>query len=123
MSTAKRAARHLQKHFSEVTPDEFVGNVQRYCSEEPETDSSVSLTGAENTGEDTNMGQLVLLQPQPAPLRLEAYLACALTGLNYDQRMLMFHLSDIVALVCEEQNIALYEPRRQTDPVYHPDVA
>src|SRR5205823_10336396 len=39
------------------------------------------------------------------------------------QRMLMFHLSDIVALVCEEQNIALYEPRRQTDPVYHPDVA
>jgi len=66
--------------------------------------------------------QLMLFKPKESKLDLNAYLACALTGLEKDQRSLMFHLSDIVAIICDKYEIELYEPRKATDPVHHPEV-
>jgi transcriptional regulator with XRE-family HTH domain len=63
---------------------------------------------------------LILFQRRPSPLRLEAYLASALSGLTDEQRKLIFGLSDLVARVCANQDINLYEPRRATDPINHP---
>jgi len=66
---------------------------------------------------------LTLMETSPAPLPLDAYLACALTGLTENQRKVIFGISDLVSQVCAENNIALYEPRKRTDPVQHADVA
>jgi transcriptional regulator with XRE-family HTH domain len=68
------------------------------------------------------MSQLVLFQPKSHRISLNAYLACALTGLNGEQRQLMFNLSDAVAEICKQYEIDLYEPRKQTDPVHHKEV-
>ncbi len=68
-------------------------------------------------------GQLVLLPTVRRRLHLRAYLASALSGLDETERQLIFTLSDIVALVCSEHDIDLYEPRKNTDPVHHPDIA
>ncbi|MBI1926007.1 helix-turn-helix transcriptional regulator [Candidatus Poribacteria bacterium] len=67
------------------------------------------------------MVQLLLFQPQPASLPLEAYLACALTGLTAEQRQLILDLSKIVAETCRVNDINLYEPRKHTAPVHHAD--
>jgi len=56
-------------------------------------------------------------------LPLNGYLACALSGLNPEQRQLMFQLSDVVSTVCAEHRINLYEPRKKTDPVHHAEVS
>lgn len=108
----------LQKHFSATSTEEFLENVERYC---PEMMENEAMDTNENQT-DEQKSQLILFRPQASPLRLDAYLACALTGLANDQRQLMFHLSDIVATVCAEQGIDLYEPRKKTDPVHHGDV-
>jgi transcriptional regulator with XRE-family HTH domain len=115
----KDIAARLRRHFAQASPDDFRANVKRYCPE---------VIGSETphqpiAEEASAMGQLILFQPQSSALPLEAYLACALTGLNSDQRQLVFHLSDVVALVCREYGIELYEPRKKTDPVHHADVA
>lgn len=60
---------------------------------------------------------------EPRPVSLNAYLATALTGLTNEQRQLVFHLSDTVALVCRELDIDVYEPRKKTDPQHHADVS
>ena len=69
------------------------------------------------------MGQLMLFKPQVSDVCLNAYLACALTGLEKDQRSLMFHLSDIVSTICDNHKVELYEPRKATDPVHHAEVS
>ena len=69
------------------------------------------------------MGQLKLFDPKDSKVCLNAYLACALTGLDKDQRHLVFQLSDITSLICNKHGIDLYEPRKATDPVHHPDVS
>ncbi len=61
-------------------------------------------------------------RPSDMKLPMRAYLASALTGLNKDQRSLIFHLSDIVSTICGKHDISLYEPRKKTDPVHHPEV-
>jgi transcriptional regulator with XRE-family HTH domain len=66
---------------------------------------------------------LSLFETTPAPLPLDAYLACALTGLSEDERKVIFGISDLVSEVCKENNISLYEPRKRTDPVQHADIA
>jgi transcriptional regulator with XRE-family HTH domain len=66
--------------------------------------------------------QLTLFHPSDTPIDLQAYLACALTGLDRDQRSLVFQLSDVISLVCEKQGISLYEPTQHTDPLNHPDL-
>jgi transcriptional regulator with XRE-family HTH domain len=113
-----RAVELLQKHFSTTSTEEFVDNVERFC---PEMMENEAMDIHENQT-DEQKSQLILFRPQASPLRLDAYLACALTGLANEQRQLMFHLSDIVATVCAEQGIDLYEPRKKTDPVHHGDV-
>jgi len=62
------------------------------------------------------------LESTPAPLPLGAYLTCALTGLSENERKVIFGISDLVAEVCKENNIELYEPRKRIDPVLHMDV-
>jgi hypothetical protein len=116
MSDPASAAKILQRHFSGTSDADFVERAKKYCPELTASSSEIQSKGGEG------MGDLVLLQPQRAPLRLNAYLACALTGLVSEQRQLMFHISDIVSTICLEQDIDLYEPRKQTDPVHHPDV-
>lgn len=66
--------------------------------------------------------QLTLFHPNDTPIDLQAYLACALTGLDRDQRSLVFQLSDVISLVCEKQGISLYEPIQHTDPLNHPEL-
>jgi transcriptional regulator with XRE-family HTH domain len=119
MPAPKEVADRLHKHFSEVSSEQFRENVRRYC---PEITASDTVEAAARTREETPMGQLVLFQPRPSPLPLNAYLACGLTGLTREQRQLMFHLSDTIAMLCKAQNIDLYEPRKNTDPVHHADV-
>jgi len=77
------------------------------------------LTGI---GGKNNVTQLTLFRPSDTPLPLNAYLASALTGLDKDQRSLVFQLSDTISLICEKHGIDLYEPRKKTDPVHHPNV-
>ncbi|MFC1412225.1 XRE family transcriptional regulator [Streptacidiphilus sp. N1-12] len=60
-------------------------------------------------------------EPQAAE-QLQAYLASALTGLAAEAREQIFEISDVVAASCREHGIDLYEPRKITDPVHHPDV-
>ena len=118
MVTPSEASNLLGKHFEETSPEEFGERLKRYC---PDLLGDDSMKEAEQQS-DNEGGQLILFQPQSTQLPLDAYLACALTGLNADQRQLMFHLSDTVASVCEGLGITLYEPRKNTDPVHHSSV-
>ena len=59
----------------------------------------------------------------PSSGPLQAYLACALMGLEEQERQLVFQLSDVVAVVCASLKIDLYEPRKKTDPVHNADVS
>jgi transcriptional regulator with XRE-family HTH domain len=69
------------------------------------------------------MGELVQFDTSNESIPLNAYLACALTGLSKEQRQLMFQLSDVVSDICSQYGIALYEPRKKTDPVHHANVS
>lgn len=116
MVDPKIAGKKFREHLKEVSPRDFERNLARYSPDF----FSESRDVAES---EVGMTQIVLFQPEPAPLKLTAYLASALTGLNADQRQLVSQLSDTVAQVCKEHNIDLYEPRKATDPVHHPDVS
>jgi transcriptional regulator with XRE-family HTH domain len=110
-TTPEDAADRLRAHFAGVTAHEFDERLDQYCSD-------LALAVA-NPDEGTQMSQLVLFRPQPSPLRLQAYLASALTGLNHEQRQLVFQLSDVISTICNDLDIELYEPRKKTDPVHH----
>jgi hypothetical protein len=56
------------------------------------------------------------------PSSLLAYLATALTGLADSERKHVSEVSDLAAATCAEFGISLYEPRKATDPVHHPEV-
>ena len=118
MITPDQVVEHLREHFSNSSLEDFKERLGRYC---PEIVEGTAMEESVQSKEDTG-GQLILFRPQSAPLPLEAYLASALSGLSADQRQLVFHLSDIVATVCEDLGISLYEPRKKTDPVHHADV-
>jgi len=119
MVAPKEVADRLRKHFSEVSSTQFLDHLRLYC---PELIDRRAVEDSARTREGTPMGQLVLFQPRPSPLPLNAYLAYGLTGLTNEQRQFMFHISDLVAMLCKEQGIDLYEPRKKTDPVHHPNV-
>lgn len=85
------------------------------------SDTKVLPSPASPVGE-SNVTELILFRPSDTPLLLSAYLASALTGLNNDQRSLVFQLSDTIALICHKHGIELYEPRKKTDPVHHQHV-
>ncbi|HEX8737957.1 MAG TPA: helix-turn-helix transcriptional regulator [Pyrinomonadaceae bacterium] len=119
--TPEKVISEIRSHFDSVSESEFKRNVEKFCLE---TSEDENMEGIEK-GQD--IGQLLLFPHQNTmmsslPLHLEAYLACALTGLTEEQRQLMFQLSDVVAMVCEGFDISLYEPRKKTDPVHNIDV-
>ena len=76
MVAPKEVADRLRKHFAEVSSTQFLDHVQRYC---PELIDHRAVEASARTREGTPMGQLVLFQPRPSPLPLNAYLACGLT--------------------------------------------
>jgi transcriptional regulator with XRE-family HTH domain len=114
-TTPEDAADRLRSHFAGTTSGEFEERLDRYCPE-------LALTVPE-PNEATPLSQLILFRPQQSPLRLQAYLASALTGLSYEQRQLVFQLSDVISTICSDLDIDLYEPRKQTDPVHHADIS
>ncbi len=117
MVAAGDAAHRLHKHFAELNAEEFRRNVERYSPEVLEEPEELQTAGG------TGPHQLVLFQPRPSPLPLEAYLACALSGLSPEQRQLVFQISDVVSMICSSTNITLYEPRKKTDPVSNPEIS
>ena len=80
------------------------------------------LPTSNSTDSQDESTQLRLFRPSDTPLPLSAYLACALTGVDADQRSLVFQISDSLSQICKKHGIDLYEPRKSTDPVHHPDV-
>jgi transcriptional regulator with XRE-family HTH domain len=117
--TRKDAASILRDHFENVSPDEFRANLARYS---PEVISEGSPAIPAITPLPPPATQLTLLTPRAAPLPLNGYLACALTGLSGDQRQLVELLSDTVTRICEQHGIDVYQPSKKTDPVHHPHV-
>ena len=102
----------VRRHLEEASDDEVAARLDA-ASRAPK---DLAASGTEETR------QLVLLPTVRRPLRLTAYLASALSGLGETERQLVFALSDMVSLVCARHDIELYEPRKKTDPVHHPDV-
>jgi len=60
-----------------------------------------------------------LAHPMPRNVRLEAYLASALTGLSPESRSIVDHLSDVIDVACKEVEIDVYQPAKHTDPQKH----
>lgn len=118
MVDPNEAARHLRKHFSEISPEQFLENVKRYCPEILEDNSAPT-----NTLNAADPVQLLPFQSQPTPLPLEAYLAYDLTGLTPKQRKRIFELSDIIAKTCSEHSIDVYEPYKHTAPVHRTEIS
>lgn len=110
----------VESHFNAVSTLDFQQNVEKYCVELTEKNMSELTKVEKETNLLTFPVQPLLFTPN---VPLDAYLACALTGLDETQRQLMFQLSDTVATVCEDLNIKLYEPRKNTDPVHNKDVS
>lgn len=106
--------RTIEQHFESSTPREVVQRTQQLLVH-PEPEDLASADPAVNGP--------ALIHPRPDCVPLQAYLACALSGLSTLERSLVFHLSDMVNLVCKELDIELYEPRKKTDPVHNPDLA
>ncbi len=104
----------MATHFKQITLDEFKDRREKYVGE---VDNALLPIPAHS--EDTAM---ILYQREAAPLRLNAYLASALTSLTSAQMNHLIALSETVASVCAELEIDLYEPRKVTDPVNHPQV-
>jgi transcriptional regulator with XRE-family HTH domain len=103
-----------------------IANINKASKEDLEKSIEASISKDKSCqtgiGGKNNVTQLTLFRPSDTPLPLNAYLASALTGLDKDQRSLVFQLSDTISLICEKHGIDLYEPRKKTDPVHHPDV-
>ena len=116
MVNPQDAQKILGEHFKQITLDEFNERYEKYVGEGPHA----ALVPTDKTTESTAM---ILYQREAAPLKLDAYLASALTGLSLDQRENLVAVSDIVESVCEDLEIELYQPGKATDPVNHPHVS
>ena len=115
MINPQDAQKILEEHFKQVTFDEFIELRKEYVGEGPA--QLLPIDGS------TETGAMVLYQREAAPLRLDAYLASALTGLTPEQLEHLIAVSNIVASVCKDLEIDVYEPRKATDPVDHPQVS
>ena len=109
------AQKVLGEHFKQLTLDEFEARHDKYVGKE-----DAALLPIAGTSEDA---PVILHQYEAAPLKLDAYLASALTGLDEVERQHLFGVSEIVASVCKDSQINLYEPRKATDPVNNPEVS
>lgn len=126
MTDVSRAHDIVTAHLASLSNDDYLAAVRRY---EPELLGEGAMTedaGLAQLGlpglETTETAKVLALRPRPEHHPLNAYLASALTGLEGAERQLIFQLSDAVSLVCQDLGIELYEPRKKTDPVHHPDV-
>ena len=115
MVNPQDAQKILGEHFKQITFDEFRERHEKYVDE-----GNTALVPIAENSEATAM---ILYQREAAPLKLDAYLASALTGLTPEQREHLFAVSDIVTAVCKDFEIDVYEPRKATDPVNHPLVS
>jgi transcriptional regulator with XRE-family HTH domain len=113
-SLVRNLADRVKEHFNSEGPKEIVRQSQQLILY-PQEKSLAELPEGAFDGP-------VLMHSRPKFVPLKGYLACALTGLNREQRMLVNHLSDLVSLVCKSVDIDLYEPRKKTDPVHNADV-
>ena len=104
----------LSEHFKQITFDEFRDRYDRYVGDEDSPERPITS--------DRGSRDMILYQREAAPLRLNAYLATALTKLSEQERRHLTEVSEIVVDVCEELDIVVYEPRKSTDPIQHPDV-
>lgn len=114
MVNPQDAQRILGEHFEQITLDEFETRRDKYVGKESE-----QLQPIAGSPEESSM---ILYQREAAPLSLNAYLASALTDLTEKDRRRLVEVSDVVNLVCKDLEVDLYEPRKATDPVEHPDV-
>ena len=114
MANPLDAQKILDEHFKQITLDEFKDRHEKYVG----GNRGQSLPVAANPATRT----VILKQHEAAPLRLEGYLASALTGLDEAQRQRLVAVSEVVTSVCEALEIAVYEPRKATDPVDHPQI-
>ena len=114
MVNPQDAQKIMATHFKQITLDEFKDLREKYVGEVDK-----ALLPIPANSEDTAM---ILYQREAAPLRLNAYLASALTSLTSDQLNHLIAVSETVASVCADLEIDLYEPRKVTDPVNHPQV-
>ena len=119
MVDPNEATNRLRKHFSEVSSEQFIKNVEKYC---PEIGNTESKEIPAHTQEDVSDRQLLRFQPQPAPLPLNAYLVCALECLLPEEREQMSEMSNIVDEICRSYEMDLYQSRLHTDPAKHADV-
>ena len=78
MPKPEDAQRSLIEHFAQITLEEFQDRYEKYAGD---GDSPLLPTTFDRGSSD-----LILWQREPAPLRLEAYLASALTALDEQQR-------------------------------------
>jgi transcriptional regulator with XRE-family HTH domain len=103
----------VANHFEESTPAQILDRARQLTlySPTPAIDADMPSYAP------------LLAHPRPKSMPLDAYLACAFTGLPALERALVFQLSDSVNVVCKEFDIDLYEPRKKTDPVHNPDVS
>src|SRR5882672_137583 len=102
----------VRDHFDEESDARVVDRAGRLVS------PSAPVRGHANESPSGTLRQMLT----PSHVPLSAYLACALTGLNEEQRQLVFQLSDTVSVICSEFDIDVYEPRKKTDPVHHAGV-
>lgn len=119
MLDPRQITKQIHIHFDEISDAEFLVNMQRF---NPNFTGKNANTISIIDKEDSMPSQLMLLQPEPILIPLNAYLACALSGLSSEQRNLMFAVSDAVSVICQQNDIDLYEPRKKTDPVHHSEV-
>ncbi len=115
MVNPQDAQKILGEHFKQITLDEFNERHEKYVGDE--------RPGLLPIAENREVGAMILYQREAAPLRLNAYLASALTGLTQVEREHLDAVSEIVGSVCKDLEIEVYEPRKAPDPVNHPQVS
>ena len=115
MVNPQDAQKILDEHFKQITLDEFKERHEKYVGEQPAALLPID--------EKSEAAEMILYQREAAPLRLDAYLASALTGLTEEQREHLIEVSEVVSSVCKDLEIDVYEPRKATDPVNHPQVS
>lgn len=71
---------------------------------------------------ESGSGDLISLRPEPAPVPLEAYLACALTGRSKEEEAVLEAVTEVVRQVCRETDIDLYEPAKFSHPDQHAEM-
>ena len=105
----------LSEHFEQITLEEFSELRKKYVGESPS--ELVPIV------ESPEPWTQILYPTEAVSLKLNAYLATALTTLTPEQRERVDAVSDIADSVCQDLGIELYQPKTATDPVHHPEVS